>query len=308
SPGATFCRPLRGLRFFLGIVPPVRGLTGGYVLSPAARAPVFLGDRVPGSRTHRGIAFCRPLRGLRSFLGIVPPVRGLTGGYILSPAARAPVFLGDRTPGSRTHRGLHSVARCAGSGLSWAPYPGSRTHGGLRSVARCAGSGLSWGSCPRFADSPGDSVPSPAFAGSGFSWWSYARFADSPAPTFCRPLRGLRSFLGIVPPVRGLTGGYILSPAARAPVFLGDRTPGSRTHRGLHSVARCAGSGLSWGSCPRFADSPGATFCRPLRGLPSFLGSVPRFADSRWATFCRPLRGLRSFLGIVPPVRGLSGG
>src|SRR5262249_47280527 len=248
-----------------------------------ARAPVFLGDRTPGSRTHRGIAFCRPLRGLRFFLGIVPPIRGLTGGYILSPAARAPVFLGDRTPGSRTHRGLHSVARSAGSGFSSGSYPrfaaspgasvlspatrapvflgdrtpGSRTHRGLRSVARCAGSGFSWGSCPRFADSPGDSV---------------------------------------------------LSPATRAPVFLGDRTPGSRTHRGLHSVARCAGSGFSWGLYPRFADSPGATFCRPLRGLRSFLGTVPRFADSRGATFCRPLRGLRSFLGIVPPVRGLTGG
>src|SRR5262249_6819384 len=37
-------------------------------------------------------------------------------------------------------------------------------------------------------------------------------------------------------------GDSVLSPASRAPVFLGHRTPGSRTHRGLHSVARCAGS------------------------------------------------------------------
>src|SRR5262249_44536785 len=189
-----------GSGFSWGSYPRFADSPGDSVLSPAARAPVFLGDRAPGSRTHRGIAFCRPLCGLRFFLGIVPPVRGLTGGYILSPAARAPVFLGDRTPGSRTHRGLHSVARCAGS---------------------------------------------------GFSWGSYPRFEDSPGATFCRPLRGLRFFLGIVPPVRGLTGGYILSPAARAPVFLGDRTPRSRTHRGLRSGARCARSVFSLGSYAR---------------------------------------------------------
>src|SRR5262249_27874208 len=133
-------------------------------------------------------------------------------GYILSPAPRAHVLSCVFTPGSRTHRGLHSVARCAGSGLCWSSFP---------------------------------------------------RFADSPGATFCRPLRGLMSFLVSSPPVRGLTGGYILSPAARARVFLVSSppvrgltggyilspaarahvlscvfTPGSRTHRGLHSVAR----------------------------------------------------------------------
>src|SRR5262249_27217515 len=94
--------------------------------------------------------------------------------------------------------------------------PGSRTHRGLHSVARCAGS---------------------------------------------------RSFLCSLPPVRGLTGGYILSPAARALVVSCVFTPGLRTHRGLHSVARCAGSRSVLCLYPRFADSPGATFCRPLRGL-----------------------------------------
>ncbi|HMG34318.1 MAG TPA: hypothetical protein VKM94_10300, partial [Blastocatellia bacterium] len=95
----------------------------------------------------------------------LPPVRGLTGGYILSPAARACVSIGATTPGSRTHRGLHPVARCAGLRLYWCDYP---------------------------------------------------RFADSPGATSCRPLRGLASLLVRLPPVRGLTGGYILSPAARA--------------------------------------------------------------------------------------------
>src|SRR5262249_22501779 len=147
-------------------LPPVRGLTGGYILSPAARALVVSCVFTPGSRTHRGLHSVARCAGSRSFLCSLPPVRGLTGGYILSPAARALVVSYVFTPGSRTHRGLHSVARCAGS----------------------------------------------------------------------------RSFLCSLPPVRGLTGGYILSPAARALVV----------------------------SCVlyrRFADSPGATFCRPLRGL-----------------------------------------
>src|SRR5262249_46062993 len=171
SPGATLCRPLRGLVSLLVIFPPVRGLTGGYTLSPAARARVF------------------------------PPVRGLTGGYTLSPAGRARVFVGHLSPGSRPHRELHSVARCAGSCLCWSSFP-------------------------RFADSPGDSV---------------------------------------------------LSPAARARVFVGHLSPGSRTHRGLHSVARCAGSCLSPGS-------------RTHRGL----HSVARCAGSCLSPGSRTHRGLHS--------------
>src|SRR5262244_195688 len=178
-------------------------------------------------------------------------------GYILSPAARAPVFVGHLSPGSRTHRGLHSVARSAGSGLCWSSFPRFADSPGLHSVARSAGS------CPFLCLLP--------------------RFADSPGATFCRPLRGLMSFLVSSPPVRGLTGGYILSPAARAHVLSCVFTPGSRTHRGLHSVARSAGSCPLLCLHPRFADSPGATFCRPLRGLMSFLVSSP-------------------------PVRGLTGG
>src|SRR5262249_46839463 len=129
-----------------------------------------------------------------------------------SPAARARVFVGYLSPGSRTHRGLHSVARCAGSCLCWLSFP---------------------------------------------------RFADSPGATLCRTLRGLVSLLVIFPPGRGLTGGYTLSPAARARVFVGYLSPGSRTHRGLHSVARCAGSCLCWSSFPRAADSPGDSVLSP---------------------------------------------
>src|SRR5262249_51262862 len=146
--------------------PPVRGLTGGYILSPAARARVLSRVVTPGSRTHRGLHSVARCAGSCPFSCSYPPVRGLTGGYILSPAARARVLSRVVTPGSRTHRGLHSVARCAGS-------------------------------CP---------------------------------------------FSCSYPPVRGLTGGYIPSPAARARV-------------------------LSRVVTPRFADSPGDTFCRPLRGL-----------------------------------------
>src|SRR5262249_52069337 len=38
---------------------------------------------------------------------------------------------------------------------------------------------------------------------------------------------------------------------------------------GWGSAGRCAGSELWCARHPRFADSPGATFCRPLRGLAS---------------------------------------
>src|SRR5262249_18334899 len=150
--------------------------------------------------------------GISSSAHHYPPVRGLTGGYILSPAARARVSIGATTPGSRTHRGLHSVARCAGSRLYWCDYP---------------------------------------------------RFADSPGATFCRPLCGLASLLVRLPPVRGLTGGYILSPAARACVSIGATTPGSRTHRGLHPVARCPGLRAYWCDYPRVAGSPGGSVLSP---------------------------------------------
>src|SRR5262249_8968360 len=152
--GIVFCRPLRGLAYLLVRLPPVRGLTGGYILSPAARAQIS-GARHPRFADSPGATFCRPLRGLRSLRPVAPgsrphrvlhsvarcagsriywcdyPVRGLTGGYILSPAARASVSIGAITPGSRTHRGI----------------------------------------------------------------------------VFCRPLRGLASLLVRLPPVRGLTGG-----------------------------------------------------------------------------------------------------
>src|SRR5262249_9182175 len=47
----------------------------------------------PGSRTHRGMAFCRPLRGLMSFLCLNPRFADSPGDSVLSPAARARVFL-----------------------------------------------------------------------------------------------------------------------------------------------------------------------------------------------------------------------
>src|SRR5262249_783707 len=45
---------------------------GATVLSPAARAQAFIDTPTPGSRTHRGLRFCRPLRGLT--LGAFPKV------------------------------------------------------------------------------------------------------------------------------------------------------------------------------------------------------------------------------------------
>src|SRR5262249_52922563 len=175
-------------------------LTGGYFLSPAARAPLFVRHLFPRFADSPGATFCRPLRGLHSLFVIFPP-------------------------GSPTHRGLLSVARCAASTLCSSSFP----------------------------------------------------------------------------PVRRLTGGYFLSPAARAPLFVRHLFPGSPTHRGLLSVARCAGSTLCSSSFPRFADSPGATFCRPLRGLHSlFVIFSPGSPTHRGITFCRPLRGLHSLFVIFP--------
>src|SRR5262249_55914232 len=105
--GIEFCRPLRGLTSFVCASPRFADSPGDRVLSPAARAHVVCMCLSPGSRTHRGLRFCRPLRGLTSFVCASPPVRGLTGGY-------------------------GSVARCAGSRRLYVPPPGSRTHRGLR--------------------------------------------------------------------------------------------------------------------------------------------------------------------------------
>src|SRR5262249_58631562 len=96
------------------------------------------------------------------------------------------------------------------------------------------------------------------------------------------PAARARVFVGYLSPVRGLTGSYTLSPAGRARVFVGYLSPGSRTHRELHSVARWAGSCLCWSSFPRFADSPGATLCRPLRGLVSLLVIFPPGRGLTW--------------------------
>src|SRR5262249_59309158 len=118
--------------------------------------------------------------------------------------------------------------------------PGARPHRRLHSVARSAGSGPCWSSFPRFADSPRDSVLSPA----------------PRAPVFVGHLSpGSRTHRGL----------HSLARSA-APVFV-DHSPGSLTHRGGHSVARSAGSGPCWSSFPRFAGSPGATFLRPPPGL-----------------------------------------
>src|SRR5262249_59706671 len=94
----AFCRPLRGLVSFLCLHPRFADSPGDGVLSPAARAHVFL---VPS-----------------------PPVRGLTGGYSLSPAARAHVFLVPSPP-VRGLTGGYSLSPSAGSCGSPGFYPAS---------------------------------------------------------------------------------------------------------------------------------------------------------------------------------------
>ncbi|HMG33615.1 MAG TPA: hypothetical protein VKM94_06740, partial [Blastocatellia bacterium] len=72
-------------------------------------------------------------------------------------------------------------------------------------------------------------------------------------------------------PVRGLTGGYILSPAARARVLSCIFTPGSRTHRGYilspAARARASGRGTRRKLECRSGPSVGGRCLYPVRGL-----------------------------------------
>src|SRR5262249_39245797 len=148
---------------------------------------------------------------------------------------------------------------------------------------RCAGSRRLYVPLPRFADSPGDRVLSPAARAHVVCMCLSPGSLTHRGIEFCRPLRGLTSFVCASPPVRGLTGGY-------------------------GSAARCEGSRRLYVPLPRFEDSPGATLCHPLRGLTSFVcASTPGTRTHRGRRFCRPLRGLTSFVCASPPVRGLTG-
>src|SRR5262249_6668645 len=144
------------------------------------------------------------------------------------------------TPGTRTHRGLRFCCPLRLTSFVCASAPGSRTPGGYGSVARFAGSRRLYVPLPRFEDSPG--------------------------ATLCHPLRGLTSFVCASPPVRGLTGGYVVSPAARADV-----------------VCMCL--------CPRFEDSPGDTVLSPAsRARGSTQNSELRTSSGRGAQLLQQLK------------------
>ncbi len=266
--------------------PGLRGLALGYTLSPAARAASSRRLRSQGSRTRPELT--------------------------LSPAARAASSRRLGSQGSRTRPGLHAVARCAGlprrgvwvprarglalssrfrplrglprrgvwvPGLADSPWAtrcrpaaraassrrlgsqGSRTRPGLHAVARCAGCLVVAFAFPGLADSPWATRCRPAARAclvAAFVAFALPGLADLPWATRCRPLRGLPRRGVWVPRARGLARGYTLSPAARACL-----------------VATFASPGL--------ADSPWATRCRPLRGLPRRGVSFPGLADSPWA-------------------------
>src|SRR5262249_52269719 len=137
----------------------------------------------PGSRTHRGIEFCRPLRGLTSFVCA-------------------------STPGTRTHRGLRFCRPLRGlTSFVCASPPVRGLTGGYGSVALCAGSRRLYVPLPRFADSPGATVLSPAARAHVVCMCLSPGTRTHRGLRFCRPLRGLTSFVCASPPVRGLTGG-----------------------------------------------------------------------------------------------------
>src|SRR5262252_2235092 len=79
-----------------------------------------------------------------------------------------------------------------------------------------------------------------------------------------RPLARACVIRSLCPRARGLTLGYMLSPAGAGLRHSFTLSQGSRTHPGLHAFAR-------W------------------RGLASFVHSVPGLEDSPWATCFRPL-------------------
>ena len=191
---ATCRHPLRGFaRVDSRRGPRVRGLTRGYMPSPASRVRALDSDGSTGSRTHPWLHAVTRFAGSRSRLRLRPRVRGLTRGYMPSPASRVRVATPDCTTGSRTHPWLHAVTRFAGSRRD---------------------SGLHHG----FADSPVATCRHPL---RGFaSRLSRLRhgFADSPVATCRHPLRGF---------------------ASRS---LATCTTGSRTHPWLHAVTRFAGS------------------------------------------------------------------
>ena len=124
---ATGRHPLRGL-VSPRSAPRVRGLTRGFMPSPASRVSVAcpLDPRVADSLVATGR---HPLRGLVSPRS-APRVRGLTRGFMPSPASRVSVT--SLTTGSRTHPWLYAATRFAGS------------RDGLPSVPRVRGGGTTF--------------------------------------------------------------------------------------------------------------------------------------------------------------------
>src|SRR5262249_55626795 len=163
SPGDRVLSPAARAHVVVCASPPVRGLTGGYGSVARCAGSRRLYVPTPGSRTHRGIEFCRPLRGLTSFVCASPPVRGLTGGYGSVARCAGSRRLYVPPPGSRTHRGIEFCRPLRGlTSFVCASPPVRGLTGGYGSVARCAGSRRLYVPLPRFADSPGDRVLSPA--------------------------------------------------------------------------------------------------------------------------------------------------
>jgi len=117
------------------------------------------------------------------------------------------------------------------------------------------------------------------------------------SPVRRHPLRGLeRISAWLRPRVRGLTRGFMPSPASRVRPY-GPRhraTTGSRTHPWLYAVTRSAGSSLRTPPSRNhgFADSPVALCRHPLRG---FEPTDPAIAQPR-------VRGLtRGFMPSPAP-------
>src|SRR5262249_30550797 len=94
--------------------PRARGLTLGYMLSPAGAGLRHSFTLSQGSRTHPGLHAVARWRGACVIRSLCPRARGLTLGYMLSPAGAGLRHSFTLSQGSRTHPGLHAFARWRG--------------------------------------------------------------------------------------------------------------------------------------------------------------------------------------------------
>jgi hypothetical protein len=284
----------RATAFSPGRVREPLGTQRRYAATPRARAA---GDSIRDTlrwqdvfNRRRAIARCAG-SGARSLL--LPRPRGLALGYTLAPAARARARdrccyprLAD-SPWATRWRPLRGLGRAIVVATQ-----GSRTRLGLHTGARCAGSGARSLLLPRARGLALGYTLAPAARARVRDRCCYPGLADSPWPTHWRPLRGLGR--AIVVATQGLRTRLGLHAGARCAGLGGAivaATQGSRTRPGLHAGARCAGLVKlpllhTWVASPGLADLPG--YMRSLSVSECWPRSVKAFKEKGRASTALP--------------------